>query len=205
MAHLLAVAVVGVLAGSGLAGLANGPGNDPCLASEDVREGTSFGSAVELWPLGVRCDYLVGTAAARSEFLGPTSPELYPWIAAAALLTALALWRRASAFVRGAASAAALLALAGVAWVYIGVNGAFFAAVCLGPPLAFALDRWLRPAGLRSRSASLSVAIALGGVLFCAIFAVVAIRPVGIAFGVLAGGLASSALERRWRRHAIPT
>ena len=107
-ARVATVPLVAVAAGSGPAGLADAPGNDPCLSSEYVREGTSFGSAVELWPLGVRCDYLVGTAAARSELLAPTMVELSAWIAAAALLTVFALWRRASAFVRGAATAAAL-------------------------------------------------------------------------------------------------
>ncbi len=198
---LLAVPVAGVLMGSGLAALAHAPGNDPCLNLAGRTEGRSWwDGSLELWPLGLRCENSV-----RSEFFGPTTGELTAWIAAAVLLAMLALWRRGSAFVRGAATAGALLALAGVAWLYIGVNGAFFAAVCLGPLLAFALDRRLRPAAIRSRWASLYFAVALGAVMFCAIFGVVAIRGAGIAFGVLGGGLVSVAVERARRRSAVTT
>ena len=203
--YLLAVAVVGVLAGSGLAGLANAPGNDPCLVSEYAREGTSFGSSLEPWPLGLRCDYLVGTAAARSEFLGPTMGELYAWIAAAGLLTLLALLRRDSAAVRGAAGAANLLAVSGLAWQGAGAQFALFIPLVLGVPLAFPLDHLLRPADVRSARASLLVAIALAAVAFCAVFAVLVIPEVGIVFGVVAGAIASAALARERPRHAVPT
>ena len=58
---------------------------------------------------------------------------------------------------------------------------------------------------MRSRWTSLYFAIAVGAVMFCAIFGVVAIRVAGIAFGVLGGGLASVAVERARRRSAVST
>jgi hypothetical protein len=194
--YLLLLPGVGVLVGSGLAGLASAPSNDPCFSSEYLQEGTSSSSSLELWPLGLRCDYLVGTPLERSMFLGPTTAELYAWIAAATLLAALALLMRDRAYVRGAAGAANLLAVVGLAWQAAGVPFAFFIAVVLGAPLAFPLDHLLRPASTRSARASLLVAIALAALTFCAIIGIILIPVVGIAIGVLGGALASARLAR---------
>lgn len=202
---LLVVLLVGVLAGSGLAGLAKAPGNDPCFSSAYMQEGSSSASALDLWPLGLRCDYLVGTPSARSEFLGPTMAELYAWVAAAALLATIALLRRDSALVRGAAGAANLLAVVGLAWQASGVQFAFFVTVLLGAPLAFSLDYLLRPAAIRSARASLLASIAIAIAAFCAIFAVLLDPRLGIAVGVLGGALASTALERERRAPATTT
>jgi len=193
--YLLLLPGVGVLVGSGLAGLASAPSN-ACFSSEYLQEGTSSSSSLELWPLGLRCDYLVGTPLERSMFLGPTTAELYAWIAAATLLAALALLMRDRAYVRGAAGAANLLAVVGLAWQAAGVPFAFFIAVVLGAPLAFPLDHLLRPASTRSARASLLVAIALAALTFCAIIGIILIPVVGIAIGVLGGALASARLAR---------
>ncbi len=187
----------GVLAGSGLAGLSSPLPNDACLDYGSLPEGSTSGGSVELWPLGRHCEYRVGGRLARTTHFGPTTAELYAWIAAATLLAWLALRRRDSAVLRGAATAAALLGLVGAGWQYAGVQLAFGAALVPGIPLAFALDHRLRPRGERSPGRSLSLAIALAVLAWCAIFGVIFIPVVGIAFGVLAGALASAAIARR--------
>ena len=145
-AALLVVALAaGVLAGSGLGAFAHGPPNDACSQFESLPEGSSSSGSLELWPLGLRCEYRVAGRVARSEFFGPTAAELYAWIAAAALLAAIALLRRDVAPSRGAAIAAVLLAMSGASWQFAGFQLALFVPLVLGAPLAFGLDHLLRP------------------------------------------------------------
>lgn len=203
---LLLVAIVGgVLAGSGLAGLADPLPNDPCLDYGSLPEGSSSSSSFEVWPLGLNCEYRVGDRLARSGSFGPTTAELYAWIGAATLLAAMAQLRRGSAFVRGAATMACLLALSGAIWMYAGAQIALSASVVLGAPVAFGLDHRLRPAAMRSVGASLYVAVALAALAFCAVFGVL-ISPLGsIAIAVLAGGFASMRIARPPRLDPITT
>ncbi|HEV2777161.1 MAG TPA: hypothetical protein VGV90_16345 [Solirubrobacteraceae bacterium] len=206
LVYVIVALVAGILAGSGLAGLAHHPGNDPCLDFGSLPEGvTSSSSSLELWPLGLRCEYAVRGRFARAEFFGPAMAELYAWIAAAALFAGLALLRRDSAAVRGGAAAAVLLGLVGAGWQYAGVQLAFGVTVFPGMPLAFALDHVLRPRVMRSPRRSLVLAIALAALTFCAIFGVVFIPAVGIAFGVLAGAVVSTAVARTYRAPAAAT
>jgi hypothetical protein len=201
---LLVVALAaGALAGSGLGAFAHGPPNDACSQSDSLPEGSSSSGSLELWPLGLRCEYRVAGRVARSEFFGPTAAELYAWIAAAVLLAAAALWRRDLAPVHGAAIAAALLAISGASWQFAGFQVALFLPLVLGPPLAFGLDHLLRQVPARSRSTSLHVAIAISALEFCAVFAALATPLLGIALGLLAGALASARLARSPR--ARPT
>jgi len=199
------VLVVGVLAGSGLAGLADFRPNDACSDFEGLPEGSSSRSSFGFWPLGVRCEYYVGSRLVRSTSFGPSTAELYAWIGAATVLATIALLRRGSAFVRGAATMALLLAFSGGVWQYAGGQIALSASVVLGVPVAFALDHRLRPAGTRSVAASLYVAIPLAALAFCAIFGVIAFPVPAIVAAVLAGGLASARLARPQRREASPT
>ena len=179
-----------MLAGSGLAALAHAPPNDPCLDYGTLPESSSSSGAVELWPPGVRCEYVVGGRVARSEFFGPSTGELYAWILAATLLAAIALLRRGSAPARGAAVTATLLAIAGVGWQLGGIQLAWGVPFLVGVPLAFALDHVLRPARARSAGQSLRTAIALAAIVFCAIFLTLAEPVAAIAIGILAGALA---------------
>ena len=193
---LLVAAVVGVLAGSGLAGLAEVVPNDPCSDYGSLPEGTSSSSSFEFWPLRLHCEYYVGSRLARSATFGPTTAELYAWIGAATLLAVIALLRRDSAFVRGAATMACLLASFGAIWMYAGGQIALSSSVVLGAPFAFVLDHRLRPADARSRGASLYVAVALAALAFCAVFGVLISPLASIAIAVLAGGFASKRFAR---------
>jgi hypothetical protein len=193
---LVVVIAAGVFVGSGLAALAQAPSNDPCGDFGALPEGSTSSGSLELWPLGVRCEYYVGSRPARSTFLGPSVAELYAWIVTAALLTSIALLKRNSPLVRGAAAATVLLALSGAGWQFAGINLAFAAAVLFGAPLVFVVDHLLRPPTVRSASASLRVALAIASLLFCAIFAVIFEPRAGIAIGVIAGALASISLAR---------
>ena len=69
----------------------------------------------------------------------------------------------------------------------------------LGPPLAFAFDRLLRPPGTRAVRASLLAAAAGAVVAFCALVLVLYKPAAGIAFGLVGGALASAGLSR-WDR-----
>ncbi|MEJ7798161.1 MAG: hypothetical protein WKF42_06650 [Solirubrobacteraceae bacterium] len=162
---MLLVAIValaaGVLAGSGLAALAHAPPNDACSDFVSLPEGSSSGGSLNLWPLGLRCEYLIGSEQVRSEYFGPTIGELWAWIVLTALLSAAALIKRTSALARGAVGAACLLALVGVAWQFAGIMGAFLAAAIPGSAFVFALDLLLRPGGRRSWPSSALVAGAL--------------------------------------------
>lgn len=146
-AILLVAAVAGVLARSGMAGLAAAPPNDACLTISDLPEGSPYGGSLELWPLGLRCgtDFVDG-AATGSEFLGPTMAQLYAWIAVAALLAAVALLRRESAFARGAFAEVLVLALLGVTGQGAGMAFALMACVLVALPLALLVEHRLRPA-----------------------------------------------------------
>lgn len=200
---LLVAAVVGGLAGSGLAGLAEVVPNDPCSDFGSLPEGSSSSSSFEFWPLRLQCEYHVGSRLARSATFGPSTAELYAWIGAATLLAATALLRRDSAFLRGAATMACLLAIFGAIWMYAGGQLALSASVVLGVPLALVIDHRLRPAAARSRGASLYVAVAMAALAFCAMFGVL-ISPLGaIAIAVLAGGFACTRLASRPREDAI--
>jgi hypothetical protein len=204
---LFVAAVVGVLAGSGLAGLAEAVPNDPCSDFGSLPEGTSSSvGALELWPPGLRCRYFVGSDLVRSEQFGPTTAEHYAWIAAAALLAGLALLRRDSAFLRGAATMACVLALLGAVWLSVGGQVAIISSVVPGPPFALALDHRLRPAEARSLGASLAVAIALAVVACWAVLLVLLSPLPAIGLGVLLGGLVSARVARRPpRRAAVAT
>ena len=197
---LLTAAAAGVLAGSGLAALAHAPRNDACSDFGSLAEGSSSGGSLELWPLGLRCDYY-GAAGrlARSEFLGPPAGELYAWIALATVLAAAALLARRSAPARGAACAAEVLALSGALWHFAGFNLAVIGgAMFFGPPLVLALDHALRPAGTRSPARSLLVALTLpaAACVTCVVFVFLGLEPAGVAAGLLAGALAATVLAR---------
>jgi hypothetical protein len=205
-ALLLGVIVVGVLAGSGLAGLAATPPNDACLIVSDVPEGSTYGGSLELWPLGLRCDRdFAGRPPTPSVFFGPTLAELYAWIAAATLLAAFALRRRESAFARGAIAEALVLALLGAAWQLAGVQFALMAVVLLATPLAFVIEHRLRPVRARSWNTSLQLALALAAVGFCAIYGVLALPIPAIAIAVLAGGVISTRFARPDRTSTFST
>ena len=202
---LLAAVAVGVFAGSGLAGLAAVLPNDACSDSTGLPEGVSSGGSFELWPLGRDCEYYVGSRLARATSFGPSAVALYAWIGAATVLGAVALLRRDSAFARGAATMACLLAIFGAIWMYAGAQVALSSSVVLGAPLAFVFDHRLRPAATRSLGASLYVACALAVVAFCAVFGVL-ISPLGaIAIAVLAGGFVSARLASPPREAAATT
>lgn len=203
LALVLVTVVVGVLAGSGLALLAEARPNDPCSNYGSLPEGSSSDGAFEPWPPRLRCEYFVGTRLARSTSFGPSTAELYAWIGAATLLAAFALLRRESAFARGAATMACLLGLSGAIWMYAGAQIALSSSVVLAAPFAFVLDHRLRPAAARSRGASLYVAVALATLAFCAIFGVIVSPPGSIAIAVLAGGFASARLARPPRPDAV--
>jgi hypothetical protein len=200
--RLTAVVVVallaGVLAGSGLAGLAHAPPNDACSDFGSVAEGSVSGGELDLWPLGLRCEYLGRAGERRTESFAPALGELAAWIAFAALLAGAALRMRRSAPVRGAAAAVALLALAGTAWQWGSITFGVWVAVMFGTPVVFALDLRLRPADLRSRAASAITALALvPTVCFVAVFCYLAgSSRLGIALGVLAGGAVAAGVAR---------
>lgn len=193
---LIVTLAAGALVGSGLAGLSSPPTNDACADFGSLPEGSTSRGSMEFWPLGRHCEYHVGSRLARTTHFGPATAELYAWIAAATLLATIALLKRDSALWRGAATAAALLALAGAGWHYAGVQFALFVPAIIGVPLACAVDHLLRPRGTRAPGRSLLLAVALGALTFCAIFGVIFIPLVGIAFGLAAGALANVALER---------
>lgn len=195
-ALLLVTIVIGVLAGSGLALLAEARPNDPCLDFGSLPEGSSSGGAFEPWPPRLHCDYYVGRRLARSTSFGPQTVELYAWIGAAALLAAFALLRRQSAFLRGAATMAGLLAIFGAVWFYADATAALTASVVFGAPVAFLLDHRLRPGAVRSRGASLYVAIALAGLAFCGVFGVIVWPLAAIAVAVTLGGLVGARLAQ---------
>jgi hypothetical protein len=190
----LVVIAAGLLIGSGLAALAQAPPNDPCADFGTLPEGSSSSGSLELWPLGGRCEYYVGTRLARSAFLGPSTAELYAWIAAAALLTAIALLKPSSPLVRGAAAATVVLALSSAGWQLAGFNLALFAPVLVGAPLAFVVDHLLRPPKTRSADASLRIALAIAALMFCAVFTTLLEARAAIALGVVAGALTSMRL-----------
>ena len=195
-AILLAAVVVGVFAGSGLAGLAEVLPNDPCSDFTGLPEGSSSAGTLESWPLGLHCEYYVGSRLARSTSFGPSTGELYAWIGVATLLSAFALLRHDSAFARGAATMALLLALFGAIWMSAGGQIALSSSVVFGAPFACVLDHRLRPAAARSRGVSLYAAIALAALAFSAILGVL-ISPLGaIAIAVLAGGFVSARLTQ---------
>ncbi|MDP1848018.1 MAG: hypothetical protein Q8K79_09515 [Solirubrobacteraceae bacterium] len=200
---LVVALTAGVLAGSGLAGLSSPLPNDACADFGSLPEGSTSGGSLELWPLGNRCEYYVGSRLARTTRFGPTTAELYAWIVAATLLAALALFRRGSAAARGAATAAVLLALAGAGWHFAGVVFALFAPAIFGIPLACAVDHLLRPPGTRALGRSMLLAALLGALTFCAVFGVIVSPLVGIAFGIAAGSLASALLERSSRARSV--
>ena len=154
---LLVVLLVGVLAGSGLAALAHFPPNDACTVFE---EGSSSSSSFDFTPFGLWCESTISGRVVRTQSFTPTTGELLGWIALAAALAAFALLRRDSPLARGAASAAALLALAGPP-SQLGFSFGLFTAIMFGPPLVGVLDHLLRPARVRSRSASLVCAVTL--------------------------------------------
>ena len=137
---LVVALLASLVVGNGLAALANAPPNDACSDFGDLREGATSSSALELWPLGRRCDYEVGGQAAYSTLFVPSAAELYAWIVGAALLLAFAALRGDEAAARGAAAAATLSAMAGVAWQYAGIQLAFIAMTLFGAPLVVALD-----------------------------------------------------------------
>jgi hypothetical protein len=193
---LLVTLAAGVLVGSGLAGLSSPLPNDACSDFGSLPEGSTSGGSMDLWPLGQDCEYHVGSRLTRTTHFGPTTAELYAWILAAALLTAIALRRRDSALVRGTAAAALMLALAGAGWHLAGVQLAFSAPMLFGVPVACAVDHRLRPRGTRAVGRSLLLAVMLWPLTFCAIFGVLVSPLAGIAFGLAAGALASVALER---------
>ncbi len=151
---LLLAGGVGVLGGSGLAVLAEARPNDPCSDFGSLPEGSSSAGSFELWPPRLRCEYHVGSQLARSTSFGPQTAELYAWIGAATLLAAFALLRRESAFRRGAATMACLLAIFGAIWMSVDATAALSASVVFGAPFAFVLDHRLRPAAARSRGHS---------------------------------------------------
>jgi hypothetical protein len=198
---LLVALLAGVVAGSGLAALAHVPPNDACSDFGALGEGSSSGSSFDLAPFGLWCEYSVSGRVVRTQSFAPTTGELLAWIALAAALAAFALLRRDSALARGAAAAAALLALAGPP-SHLGFNFALFTAIMFGPPLIGVLEHLLRPAGVRSRGASLLCAVTLTPlVLFVfLVFFFLALEAIGIAGGVVAGALASVALARTHRR-----
>ena len=72
----LAVAA-GVIAGDGLAGLAHAPPNDLCSDYAGIPEGSDSTGTLDLWPLGLRCAYFVGSDEVRSEYFGATLAELW--------------------------------------------------------------------------------------------------------------------------------
>lgn len=192
----LVVIAAGVFVGSGLAALAQAPSNDPCGDFGSLPEGSSSSGSLELWPVGQRCEYYVGSRLARSAFLGPSAAELYAWIAVAALLAAIALLKRTSPLVRGAVAATVVLALSGAGWQLAGFNLALFAPVLVGAPLAFVVDHVLRPPNTRSAGGSLRVALAIAALMFCAVFATILEPRAAIALGVIAGALTSMRLTR---------
>ena len=197
----LAVAA-GVLAGNGLAGLAHAPPNDACSAYVGPPESSDSNTTLDLWPLGLRCSYLVGSDEVRSEVFGATLAELWAWITAAALLAAIALIRRRSAFARGAAVAAALLALSGLAWQFAGIVAFFWVAIVPGAPLVLALNWLLRPKGTRSWKASLRVAVLLTPLTLFAFLVFYFVQPaaLGIAVAVFVGGAIAAGVDSRERR-----
>jgi hypothetical protein len=205
LSHLAGSAVAGVLVGSGLAALADAPPNDACSDFGTLPEGSSSSGSVELWPLGLRCDYVAGGRIARAAFFGPPAAELYAWIVVAGLVAFVALrrasrggaWRRAPgrgtrqrdrADARDIGIAMVVLAMSGVAWMYGDATFALFLPLVLGPPVVFALDRLLRPAVARSSRASLRVAVALPALAFCAMLVTIFAPLVGIACCLLAAG-----------------
>jgi hypothetical protein len=197
-ALVLVALAAGVLVGSGLAGFAHAPPNDACSNFGSLPEGSVSGGRLELWPLGLRCEYFGRGGERRTESFAPSLGELLGWIALAGLLAGAALRTRRSASVRGAATAAALLALVGAAWQWGGITAAFWVAIMLGTPFAFALDLRLRRANLRSRPASAITAVALvPTAFFVAVFCELAgFSRLGIALGVLAGGAVAAGVAR---------
>jgi hypothetical protein len=194
---LLVVLLVGVVAGSGLGALAHFPPNDACTDFGALGEGSSrSGSFFDLAPFGLVCEYTVN---GRIVSFAPTTGELLAWIALAAALAAFALLRRDSPLARGAACAAALLALAGPAG-QLAFTAALGTAIVFGPPLIFVLDHLLRPAGARSRGASLLCAVTLTPLVLLVflvfLFLAGDLEPIGVVSGVVAGALASVALAR---------
>lgn len=200
---LIVTLAAGALVGNGLAGLSSFPPNDACADFGSLPEGSTSGGTVEFWPLGRHCEYHVGSRLARTTDFGPSTAALYAWIVAATLLAAIALRTRDSALARGTATAALMLAICGAGWHLAGVQFAFFAPAVLGIPLACAVDHLLRPRGTRAPGRSLLLAVTLAVLTFCAIFGVVFIPLVGIAFGLAAGALASVALERSPRAQSV--
>jgi hypothetical protein len=197
-ALVLVALLAGVLAGSGLAGLAHAPPNDACSDFGNLPEGSVSGSDFDLWPLGLRCEYSGRGGERRTESFAPSLGELLAWIALAALLAGAALSMRRSPPARGAATAVALLALVGVAWQWGGITAALGVPLMFGPPFAFALDLVLRPADLRSWRASAITAVALAPtVFFVTVFCMLlGLEYVGIAVGVLAGGAVAAGVAR---------
>ena len=193
---VVGVLVVGVLVGSGLAGLAHFPPNDACSDFGSLGEGAVY---LEWWPSGQRCEYDVSGRFVRSTHFGSTLTELYAWIVVATLLAAAAVFKRRSAFVRGAAATAAPLAVTGAVWTLAGAQLTFGTALLVGLPLAFALDHLLRPASTRSARASLWVAVVVATLAFFAPFAVIVVPWFAIAVVVLAGALASTGVARSRR------
>jgi hypothetical protein len=197
-ALVLVVLLGGVLAGSGLGGLAHAQPNDACSEFGSLSEGWVSGSGLDLWPLGLRCEYSGPAGQRRTESFAPSLGEWLGWIAAGALLAGAALRMRRSARVRGAAAAAALLALTGAAWQWGSFTAAFQAALGLGTPLVFALDLRLRPAHLRSVPGSGITAAALVPTVFLAAVCcgLAGFSRLGIALGLLAGGGVAAAVAR---------
>jgi hypothetical protein len=197
-ALVLVALLAGVLVGSGLGGLAHAPPNDACLDfGGRAEERSVWTGKVELWPLGLRCEYL-GPREPRTKSFAPSFGELAAWIALATLLAVAALRMRRSAPVRGAAAAVALLALVGAAWQWGGFSAAFQAALGLGTPLVFALDLRLRPADLRSvLGAGLTAAALVPTVFVAAVFLNVAgLEIASISVGLLAGGAVAAGVAR---------
>ncbi len=102
------------------------------------------------------------------------------------------------------AAAAALLAMAGLAWQFAGIQVALITVMIFGAPVAFAFDHLLRPPAGRGLGASLPVVMALEAIACCGILLVVFDRRAGIAFVLLASALASACLARVRRRGAAP-
>ena len=197
-ALVLVALLAGALAGSGLGGLAHAPQNDACSDFASLPEGSVSGGEFDLWPLGLRCEYFGRGGERRTESFAPSLEELAAWIVVATLLAGAALRMRRSAPVRGAAAAAALLALVGAAWQWGSITFGFWVAVMFGTPFVFALDLRLRPADLRSRAASAITAVALvPTAFFVAVFCYLAgFSRLGIAVGVLAGGAVAAGVAR---------
>ncbi len=196
---LLLAVLAGLVVGTLLAGLPH-TGNELCLHDPlGGTEGASVSGGAGLWPYGTRCEFEYAGRSSTIDHAAGVAEGL-AWVALASLLFAAALLRRTAA-ARGAAVAAGVLALVGFAWHFAGEGlPALVFAVIVGPPLAFVVDRWLRPRGERGWTSLRAAAVVFPTALFAWTAGFFFDLPyLAIAAGLGAGALASAAASA-WRR-----